>query len=50
MCQDKRHISGNIGSGGERDLLVAITTNGYFPTWDVKVIDPLQVSSVGWNG
>jgi hypothetical protein len=31
------YISGNIWSGGECDLLVAVTTNGYFPAQDIDV-------------
>ena len=49
MCQDIAHISGNIDSGGERNLFIAVATNGYFPTWDVEVKVPLRVSSAGWN-
>jgi hypothetical protein len=49
MRQDMGHISGDIGSGGERNLFIAIATNGYFPTSDIEVIDPLEVSSAGWN-
>jgi hypothetical protein len=43
MCQDIGHISGNINSGGERDLFIAVATSGYFPTSDVEIIDPLEV-------
>ena len=45
MCQDIGHISSNIESGGERDLFIAVATNGYFPTSDVEVKGPLGVSS-----
>ena len=31
------NISGNIGSGSELNLLVAIATNGHFPAWDINV-------------
>ena len=37
MCQDIRHLSGNIGSGGERKKLVAIATNGHFPAREIEV-------------
>ena len=47
MCQDIGHISGNIESGGERDLFIAVATNGYFPTSDVEVKVPSGVSSAG---
>jgi hypothetical protein len=47
MCQDIGHISGNINSGGERDLFIAVATNGYFPTSNVEVNDPLEVF-VSW--
>ena len=40
MCQDVGHISGNIESGGERDLFIAVATNGYFPTLGVEVNKP----------
>jgi hypothetical protein len=50
MCQDIGHISGNVDSGGERNLFIAIATNGYFPTLDVEIKGPLEVSSAGWNG
>ena len=37
MRQHIGNISGNIGSGSELDLLVAIATNGHFPAWDINV-------------
>ena len=45
MCQDIGHISGNIESGGERNLFIAVPTNRYFPTCDVEGKGPLEVSS-----
>ena len=41
------HISGNIESGGGRNLFIAIATNGYFSTSYVEVIGPWGVSSDG---
>ena len=35
--QDVGNISGDVGSGGECDLLVAVATNGHFPARDIKV-------------
>jgi hypothetical protein len=35
--QDIGNISRNIGSGGERNLLVAVVTNGHLPARDVEV-------------
>src|SRR6266849_3589424 len=49
MRQDIGHISSNIESGGERNLFIAVATNGYFPTCDVEVKGPLEVSSARWN-
>ncbi len=49
MRQDVGHISGNIDSSGECNLLVAIATNWYFPALDVEVIDPLDLPSDGQN-
>src|SRR6266852_3884176 len=49
MRQDICHISSNIESGGERNLFFAVATNGYFPTCDVEVKGPLEVSSARWN-
>ena len=49
MRQDVGHISGNIDSSGECNLLVAIATNWYFPALDVEVKSPLDLSSDGQN-
>ena len=43
MCQDIADKSGNIDSGGERERLVAIATNGYFPAREIKIYEPLDV-------
>ena len=42
MCQDIGNISGNIGSGGERHLLVPIATNGHFPACEIEVYKPFD--------
>jgi hypothetical protein len=47
--QDIGNKSRNIRSRGERNLLVAVTTNGYFPARDIKVEDPLNLRSDGRN-
>ena len=47
--QDMCHISRNIEFGGERNLFIAIATNGYFPASDVEVNETVEVSSAGWN-
>jgi hypothetical protein len=49
VCQDIGNKSRNIRSGGEGNLLVAVTTNGYFPARDIKVEDPLNLSLDGRN-
>jgi hypothetical protein len=41
--QDIGNKSRNIRSGGEGNLLVAVTTNGYFPARDIKVEHPLNL-------
>jgi hypothetical protein len=43
MCQDIGNISGNIGSGGKRHLLVTIATNGHFPARKIEVYEPLDL-------
>ena len=43
--QDVGNVSGNIGSGGECDLFVAVTTNGHFPARDVEIEEPLDLWS-----
>ena len=43
MCQDIGNVSGNIGSGGERHRLVAITTNGHFPAREIEIYEPLDL-------
>jgi hypothetical protein len=45
--QDVGNISGNIGSGGECDLLVAVTANGHFPARDVEIEEPLDLWLTG---
>lgn len=47
--QNVGNKSRNIRSGGEGNLLVAVTTNGYLPARDIKVEDPLNLRSDGWN-
>jgi len=37
LCQDIGHVSGNIGSRGERNRLVAIVTSGHFPAREIEV-------------
>jgi hypothetical protein len=49
MCQDIGNISSNIGSGRERKGLVAIATNGYFPTREIEVNEPLDPWLTGQN-
>ena len=40
VCQNIRNVSGDVGSGSERNLLVAITANGYFSAFDIEVHPP----------
>ena len=40
--QDIGYISCGIGSGGERNLLVAIATDGHFPTQDIELYEPVD--------
>ena len=40
MRQDIRNVSRNVRSRSERDLLVAVTADGHFPTFDVEVQEP----------
>jgi hypothetical protein len=49
MCQDIGHISGNVDSGGERNLFIAVATNGYFPARNVEVKEPLELWLSGRN-
>jgi hypothetical protein len=44
VCQNIGNISGNIGPGRERNSLVAVSTNGHFPTRDIEV----EVALVLW--
>ena len=39
MCQDIGNVSGNIVSGGERNLVVTIATDGYFPARKIEIIE-----------
>jgi hypothetical protein len=50
MCQDIGHISGNIESGGQSNLFIAVATNGYFPARDVEAKGPLEHWLSGRNG
>ncbi len=50
MCQDIGYISGGIGSGGERNLLAAVTTDGHFPTQDVELHEPVEPVISNWAG
>ena len=47
MCQDIGHISGNIGSGSERNLFIAVATDGYFAARNVEVKEPLELRLSG---
>jgi hypothetical protein len=40
MGQDKRNVSRDVGSRSERDRLVAVTSDGHFPTRDIEVQEP----------
>jgi hypothetical protein len=39
--QDIGYISGGIGPGGERNLFVAVTTDGHLPTQDIELYEPV---------
>jgi hypothetical protein len=43
--QDIGNKSRNIRSGGEGNLLVAVTTDGHSPARDIEVEDPLNLWS-----
>jgi len=51
MRQYIGNISGNIESGSERNLLVAVAANGslYFPARGVNIECPFDPSSTGRN-
>ena len=36
------YIAGGIGPGGERNLLVAVTSDGHFPTQDIELCEPVD--------
>jgi hypothetical protein len=40
MRQDERNVSRDVGSRSERDHLVAVTSDGHFPTRDIEVQEP----------
>ena len=40
MCQDIGNVSGYVGPGGEGKRLVAIATNGHFPTLEIELYGP----------
>jgi hypothetical protein len=40
MRQDIRNVSRDVRSSGERDLRVAVTGDGHFPTLDIEVQEP----------
>jgi hypothetical protein len=48
--QDIGYISGGIGSGGERNLLVPITCDGHFPTQDIELSEPVEPIFSIWTG
>jgi hypothetical protein len=48
--QDIGYISGGIGSGGERKLLVAVTGDGHFPTQDIELCEPVDPVFSNWTG
>jgi len=47
--QDIGNKSRNIRPGGEGNLLIAVTTNRYFPARNIKVEDPLNLWLDGRN-
>jgi hypothetical protein len=48
--QDIGYISGGIGPGGERKLLVAVTSDGHFPTQDIELYEPVDPVFSNWTG
>ena len=48
--QDICYISGGIGSGRERNLLVAVTSDRHFPTQDIELYEPVGPVFSNWTG
>jgi hypothetical protein len=48
--QDVGYVSSGIGPRGERKLLVAVTSDGHFPTQDIELYEPVEPVFSNWTG